>query len=110
MGEFIAFSFILLVLMAAYYSFVIVPRQRIFRQHNKYVRTLVVGDEVITAGGIIGTLTQMDAEHGVAYITIAEGIEIKVLSAAISRPFDAAEVAQSAQIGLETVEKADVSS
>lgn len=101
MGEFIGFSFVLLVLMTAYYSFVILPRQRLFRQHNKYVQTMKVGDEVITAGGIIGTITRMEAGQGIAHIKIAEGVEVKILTAALSRPFDPAEIAQSAQIGVE---------
>ncbi len=101
MGEFIGFSFIILVLLVAYWSFVILPRQRLFRQHNKYVRTLTVGDEVITAGGIVGVLTRMDADHGIAYVKVAEGVELKVLTAALNRPFDAEEVAITAQLGVD---------
>jgi preprotein translocase subunit YajC len=101
MGEFVAFSTILLILMGAYYSFIILPRQRLFKQHNRYVRTLAPGEEVITAGGLIGTLISMDPEAGVAYVKIAEGVEVKVLTTALSRPFVAEEIAQSAQIGVE---------
>jgi preprotein translocase subunit YajC len=101
MGEFIGFSFIILVLLVAYWSFVILPRQRLFRQHNQYVRTLAVGDEVITAGGIVGILTRMDADHGIAYVKVAEGVELKVLTAALNRPFDAQEVALTAQLGVD---------
>lgn len=101
MGEFIGFTFIMLVLLAGYWSFVILPRQRMFRKHNKYVQTLKAGDEVITAGGIIGTISRIEAERGVAYVTIAEGIEVKVLTTALSRPFDAEEVALTSQIGID---------
>ncbi len=101
MGEFIGFSFLMIVLLTAYWSFVILPRQRLYRKHNKYVQTLKVGDEVITAGGMIGTLMRMEPETGVAYVKIAEGIEVKMLTAALSRPFDAEEVALTAQIGID---------
>ncbi len=101
MGEFIGFSFIIVVLLVAYWSFVILPRQRLFRQHNKYVRTQAVGDEVITAGGIVGILTRMDPDHGIAYVKVAEGVELKMLTAALNRPFDAEEVAITAQLGID---------
>jgi preprotein translocase subunit YajC len=101
MGEFIGFSFVMLVVLAAYWSFVILPRQRMFRKHNKYVMTLKVGDEVITAGGIVGTVARLEADRGLAYIKIADGIEVKVITAALSRPFDAEEIAISSQIGID---------
>jgi len=101
MGEFIGFSFIMIVLLAAYWSFVILPRQRLYRKHNKYVHTLKVNDEVITAGGIIGTISRMDADTGVVFVKIAEGVEVKMLTAALSRPFDAEEVALTSQIGID---------
>lgn len=101
MGEFIGFSFVMLVVLAAYWSFVILPRQRMFRKHNKYVTTLNVGDEVITAGGIVGTVARLEADRGLAYVKIADGIEVKVITAALSRPFDAEEIAISSQIGID---------
>jgi preprotein translocase subunit YajC len=101
MGEFIAFSFVMLLVLAAYWSFVILPRQRMFRKHNKYVRTLSVGDEVITAGGLVGTLTRMEADRGIAYVQIADGVEVKVLTTALSRPFDPEEVAITANLGVD---------
>jgi preprotein translocase subunit YajC len=101
MGEFVAFSMIILLLLAAYWSLVIFPRQRDFKRHNNFVRTLKVGDEVITFGGIIGHVTLLDPEHGVAYVKIADGVEVKVLSAALSRPYVREEVAANAQIGVE---------
>lgn len=101
MGEFIGFSVILLILLAAYWSFVILPRQRLFRKHNQYVRTLGVGDEVITAGGLVGTIVRMEADSGIAYLQVGEGVVVRVLTAALSRPFDAEEVSTNAQLGVD---------
>ncbi len=106
MGEIVAFSTVLLLLLGAYWSLVVFPKQRAFRNHNRYVRTLHVGDEVITFGGIIGTLSAIDSDSGVAHVKIAEGVEIKVLTAALSRPYVQEEVAHSAQIGVEGAEPA----
>jgi len=101
MPEFVAFSVVIILLMGAYWSLVIFPRQRAFKKHNVYVRTLGPGDEVITFGGIIGTLRRVDAEQGVAYVQIADGVEVKVLTASLTRPFEPDDVALNAQVGVE---------
>jgi len=101
MQEFVAFSIVIVLLLAGYWSLVIYPRQRTFKKHNQYVRAMQVGDEVITLGGIIGQLTALDAEAGIAYVKIAEGVEVKMLSISLDRPFEPEEVAVSARIGIE---------
>ncbi len=101
MEEFVAFSVVIILMLAAYWSLVIFPKQRAFKKHNLYVKTLGVGDEVITFGGIIGKITMMDAESGVAYVQIAEGVEVKVITASLTRPYLPEEVALNARIGVE---------
>jgi preprotein translocase subunit YajC len=101
MQEFVAFSIVIVLLLAGYWSLVIFPRQRTFKKHNQYVRTMQVGDEVITLGGIIGELTALDPDSGIAYVKIAEGIEVKMLSVTLDRPFIPEEVSISARIGVE---------
>lgn len=100
-GEIIAVGIVLILVLAAYWSLVVFPKQRDFKKHNNYVRTLTVGDEVITFGGIIGMITRMDQEAGVAYVRIAEGVEVKVLTAALTRPYVPDDVAASAAIGVD---------
>lgn|SRR5690348_10959206 len=101
MTEFVAFSVVILLLMAGYWSMVVFPRQRAFKNHNLYVRKLAPGDEVITYGGIIGTLISVDSDAGVAYVRIAEGVEVKMLTAALTRPYQPDEVALQAQVGVD---------
>lgn len=101
MGEFAAFSFIIILLLAGYWSLVIFPKQREFKQHNVMVKSLSAGDEVITFGGIIGTITRMEAEAGVAYVRIAEGVEVKCLTASLTRPYIPDDVRLNAQIGID---------
>jgi preprotein translocase YajC subunit len=101
MQEFVAFSIVIVLLLAGYWSLVIFPKQQAFKKHNNYVKTLGVGDEVITFGGIIGQITQMDTASGVAYVKIADGVEVKVITASLTRPYVPEEVATSAQVGIE---------
>lgn len=100
-GEIVAVGVVLILILAAYWSFVIFPKQRDFKKHNNYVRTLRVGDEVITYGGIIGTISRMDQESGVAWVKVAENVELKMITAALTRPYEPDEVAASAAIGVE---------
>jgi preprotein translocase subunit YajC len=101
MGEFAAFSFVIILMLAAYWSLVIFPKQRDFKKHNQMVTTLGPGDEVITFGGIIGTVVSVDAESGVALIRIAEGVEVKCITASLTRPYVPDEVRINARIGIE---------
>ena len=101
MQEFAAFSLILLLVMAAYWSMIVYPRQRAFKKHNQDMQRLKPGDEIITSGGIIGTISMMDNEAGVAYVKVAEGVEIKMLTASLSRPYVPDEIALTAKIGVE---------
>src|SRR5262249_20597838 len=110
MPEIVAFSLIVILLLGGYWSFVILPKQRAFKKHNQYVQTLGVGDEVITYGGIIGTITGMDTQSGIAYVKIAENVEVKILTAALSRPYDAEDVALNAQVGVDPAAEAKLRS
>lgn len=101
MGEFVAFSIVLILLLGGYWSLVVLPKQRAFKKHNQYVRTLGPGDEVITFGGIIGRIMSMDSEAGTAQVEIADGVQVKVLTAALSRPYQPDDVALNAQVGID---------
>jgi preprotein translocase subunit YajC len=100
MEEIVVLGVILLLGLGAYWSLVIFPRQRDFQKQQKYVRTLSIGDEMITYGGIIGKVVSIEAEQGTAHLEIADGVIIKVLSASLMRPYDPEEIAENAQKAL----------
>jgi preprotein translocase subunit YajC len=110
MQEFAAFSLVMILALVAYWAMIVFPRQRAFKKHNQLVLALKEGDEVITAGGIIGTVASMDSEAGVAYVKVAEGIELKMITASLSRPYVPEEIALSAKIGVEPGAEAKLSS
>ena len=99
--EIVAVLVVLVLVLAGYWSLVIFPRQQAFKKHNQYVRTMHVGDEVITFGGIIGQITKLDADAGIAYVRIADGVEVKLLTAALTRPYTSDDVSLNARIGVE---------
>lgn len=101
MQEFLFVAVILLLGMGAYWSMVLYPRQRDFQKRQRFVRTLVEGDEVITAGGIVGRVIDLEAEQGIAHVELADGVVVRMVSASLLSPFDPEELAKNARRGLE---------
>jgi preprotein translocase subunit YajC len=85
---------IILIIIAGYWSLTVFPKQRDYKKHVKYVKTLQEGDEVITYGGIIGTIVAFEDEYGTARLKIAEGVEVRIITAALRQHFDSEEVAR----------------
>jgi len=66
----------MVVFIAIFYFLLIRPQQKKAKEHQNMVKSLSVGDEVVTSGGILGKIVEM----GDAFITleIAPGVQIKV--------------------------------
>ena len=60
------------------------PQQRRVREHRAFVDAVAVGDDVVTAAGIYGTVTALDEER--ARLRVAPDVEITVARLALSRP------------------------
>ncbi len=59
------------------------PQQRRLRAHQAVVASLRAGDEVVTAGGIYGTILSVDESSMI--LEVAPSVEIRVLRAAVSQ-------------------------
>lgn len=101
MQEVLIVAVVLLLGMGAYWSMVIFPRQRDFQKRQKFARELAAGDEVITAGGIIGRVVDLEAEQGVAHVEIADGMVVRMIAASLLAPYDPDELAKNARRGIE---------
>jgi len=100
MQEFALLAFVLLLGLGAWWSLVTFPKQRDFQKRQRFARQLAAGDEVITYGGIIGKVVDIDAEQGIAFVEIADGVVIRLITAALMQPYDAEEIAHNAQRGM----------
>jgi len=71
----------LAVLFGAFYFILIRPQAKRAKEHKAMIAALAKGDEVVSAGGVLGRISAL----GDAYVSveIAEGIEIKVQRQAI---------------------------
>ena len=69
-------AFLMVAMIALMYFMVIRPQSKKAKEHRELLSKLAVGNEVVTAGGILGRIT----EAGETFITIeiAKGVEIKV--------------------------------
>jgi preprotein translocase subunit YajC len=104
MAEFGFLLVILLLLMGGYWSFFVYPRQREFNKRQEYVRSLAVGDEVVTFGGMIGRVVDVDGDAGVVYVEIAEGVVVRFVAASVVAEYDAERVAEEAARGIQQFE------
>ena len=99
--EFVLVFAILALILGGYWTMFVFPKQRAFQHKQKVVRSLHVGDEIVTYGGLIGKIIDIDADQGIARVEIADGVTIRLLTAALQQVYDAQEIARSASMGFE---------
>jgi preprotein translocase subunit YajC len=76
-------SFIFIALMFAFFYFLIIrPQRRRMSDLQSLQRSLELGDEVVTVGGILGTIQRFDGE--IVTIELSPGTEARVNRRAIS--------------------------
>jgi preprotein translocase YajC subunit len=97
-AEIIAVGVVLALGIGAYYSLVLFPKQRDFQKRQNFVNALTPGSEVITAGGIIGTVRDVLPEEGVAFVEIADGLVVRMIAASLLAPFDPDELKRNVQM------------
>ncbi|HEX2047299.1 MAG TPA: preprotein translocase subunit YajC [Acidimicrobiales bacterium] len=73
----------LLITFGLMWVLLILPQQRRMRQHQEVIASLEVGDEVVTAGGVYGTITSVDEDT--LAVEVAPGVVLRVLRNAVSQ-------------------------
>lgn len=61
----------------------ILPQQRRMRKHQAVIASLRAGDEVVTAGGVYGTIASVDEDT--LAVEVAPGVVLRVLRSAVSQ-------------------------
>lgn len=105
MQEFVLVFAILALVLGAYWALVVFPKQRAFQHKQKIVRSLHVGDEIVTYGGIVGRIIDIDVDKGTSQVEIADGVTIKLLTAALQQVYDADVIARNAGLGSAGIEE-----
>ncbi len=86
-------SFVPLVLIFAIMYFLLIrPQQKKVKEHRSMVEALRRGDQVVTAGGIVGKVIKV-GEDGMVEVEIAEGVKVKVVRQTITQVMNKTEPA-----------------
>lgn len=93
-GSAVASFLPLILIFGIMYFLLIRPQQKKMKDLKAMVEALRRGDQVLTAGGIVGKVTKV-GEDGMVEVEIAEGVRVKVLKHTISQVLNKTEPAAS---------------
>jgi preprotein translocase subunit YajC len=82
MGPLIAIALMFLV----FWVLIILPQQRRVRAHQALVRSIDVGDEVMTTSGLYGTIASLDEDD--VMLEVAPGTTLRFARGAIAKKAD----------------------
>jgi preprotein translocase subunit YajC len=79
-------AFLPLLLMGVIFYFLLIrPQQRRSKAQQALLRSVEVGDEIVTTAGVFGTITEIDDEDDVITVEIAPGTRIRMVRAGVAR-------------------------
>lgn len=76
-----------LLMLVGFYFLLIRPQRNRQKAQQALLSSLEVGDEVLTSGGIFGTILEIDEDEGVVTVEIAPGTKVRMLRQGISQRF-----------------------
>ena len=79
-------AFLPLLLMGVIFYFLLIrPQQRRAKAQQTLLRSVEVGDEIVTTAGVFGTITEIDEDEDVVKVEIAPGTQVRMVRAGIAR-------------------------
>ncbi|HEX2204909.1 MAG TPA: preprotein translocase subunit YajC [Longimicrobium sp.] len=83
----------ILAMLAIFYFILIVPQRRQLKAHQAMVAALKKGDQVVTAGGLIGEITgikddTVQVRTGQAVVVVERGRIVRVINAPGAAPVE----------------------
>jgi preprotein translocase subunit YajC len=73
--------FFMIAMFVVFYFLLIRPQQKRVKEHRALVAALAKGDEVVTAGGMVGRVTDLTDNY--VTVEVGEGVNIKLQRQAI---------------------------
>ncbi|MDQ4145166.1 MAG: preprotein translocase subunit YajC [Actinomycetota bacterium] len=71
------------VLFLVFYVFLIRPQKKRMEAQRALIESIEEGDEVVTMGGILGTVRTLDADE--MHLEVSPGTTIRILRSAVAR-------------------------
>lgn len=69
----------LLLIFVVFYFLLIRPQQTKLKQHRTLIENLKKGDQIVTAGGMVGKVTRADGTDGTIMVEIAPNLQVKIV-------------------------------
>ena len=66
----------LIIIFVVFYFLLIRPQQKKQKEHQEMISTLELGNEVVTAGGLLGKIVEIGDQY--LQLEISEGVKVKV--------------------------------
>ena len=82
-GQGIAQFIPLILIFVIFYFFLIRPQQKRVKDHKAMVQSLKRGDEIITSGGIIGTIDRVMEDDRIEVI-IGDNVKVQIIRSTIT--------------------------
>ena len=82
-GQGIAQFIPLILIFVIFYFFLIRPQQKRVKEHKLMVESLKRGDEVITSGGIIGTVDRVMEDDRIEVI-IGDNVKVQIIRSTVT--------------------------
>ena len=73
----------LILIFVIFYFFLIRPQQKRVKDHKAMVESLKRGDEIITSGGIIGTIERVMEDDRIE-VNIGENVKVQIIRSTIT--------------------------
>ncbi|MDC3127722.1 preprotein translocase subunit YajC [Candidatus Pelagibacter bacterium] len=73
----------LILIFVIFYFFLIRPQQKRVKDHKHMVENLKRGDEIITSGGIIGTIDKIMEDDRIE-VTISDNVKVQIIRSTIT--------------------------
>ena len=84
-GQGIAQFIPLILIFVIFYFFLIRPQQKRVKDHKAMVEALKRGDEIITSGGIIGTIDRVMDDDRIE-VVVADNVKVQIIKSTIIKP------------------------
>jgi len=66
----------LVLIFAVFYFLLIRPQNKRQKEHREMVANIQVGDEIVTAGGVLGKVNEIKEQF--VHVQVADGVVLKV--------------------------------
>ena len=77
-GGGLSFILMLVLMFAIMYFFMIRPQQKKQKELQNFRKAIEKGQEIVTAGGIYGTVREIDDVNNILIVEVANGVRLRI--------------------------------